>query len=134
MFFTKRVSMSKSILNMRHAERKPQVNQSDYIRNLQQQIYLLELETRYMKAGKKGKANFSPGSMHSLRGGSMMIPPAASMHGLDQDEERDDSEEYETLKKEFHQHEQKLKQQIADLQSSNNELQACVRQWEGIIY
>jgi DNA repair exonuclease SbcCD ATPase subunit len=121
---------------MRHAERKPQVNQSDYIRNLQQQIYLLELETRYMKAGKKGgKTNYTPGSMHSLRGGggSMMIPPAASMHGLDQEDEREDSEEYESMKKEFQQQEQKLKNQIVELQANNNELQACVKQWEGIL-
>lgn len=46
----------------------PQTQSSEYIRNLQQQIYLLELETRYMyhliykrKAGKRGGA---PGKSH----------------------------------------------------------------------
>lgn len=42
----------------------PQTQSSEYIRNLQQQIYLLELETRYMyfmfdkrKSGKRGGAS-----------------------------------------------------------------------------
>ncbi len=117
---------------MRHAERKPQVNQSDYIRNLQQQIYLLELETRYMKAGKKQKGGMSGGSMNQLRqGGSMMLANAASMNGLDQEDEREVDEEIVLLRKDFEQREDKLQNEIQELKRSKNELVNSLKQLEG---
>lgn len=57
--------------------------QSEYVRNLQQQIYLLELETRYLKTGaKKQQPNVS---LNPLRETSVKLPE--SMNSSTGDEE-----------------------------------------------
>ncbi len=69
-------------------QRHPASVQSEYVKNLQQQIYLLELETRYLKAGKSGNGlKALPGlpSAHS----SQNLASQLSMHLGPQQVQRD---------------------------------------------
>jgi hypothetical protein len=73
--------------------------QQEYVRNLQQQIYLLELETRYLKAGKKGQTaprgnlNYNPVSMsrgNLLRSAGNLNPSGLHSNNFDNDEDEED--------------------------------------------
>jgi hypothetical protein len=102
---------------MRHAERKPQVNQSEYIRNLQQQIYLLELETRYMKTGKSG-------SKKGYIGSTMSLSPNPEPN-LEEDDEQ-----LVALRADFAKKEQVFHSELAELKKVNEELEFQLKEAE----
>ncbi|KAJ3323146.1 hypothetical protein HDV06_002158 [Boothiomyces sp. JEL0866] len=150
-FLSLRVWMaSRSILNMRQTQstnelieaRKPanQNQQSEYIRNLQQQIYLLELETRYMykefdnrKAGKKDKGGlYRPKSLSGMQSKSQLLSSSPSLFGgstkmlnapeLPVENEEDEEEERENLLREIKAKEESLRIEMEAVKKEKNEL------------
>ncbi|KAJ2997998.1 hypothetical protein HDV02_005000 [Globomyces sp. JEL0801] len=128
--------MSKNILS-----RKPSSQQqSDYVRNLQQQIYLLELETRYMKAGKKppkGKSmdflsksqNFTSNA-NLMQASNMMMNACPELDNQESEVEENQLEEMNKTIANLKTNEGKLKAELEDLIKKNLEMKENIKELE----